>query len=84
MCKTGGELDHDGPDGKRVREAIGVCGGVARDQSKCGRGTVTPFNNNGYVLCTYRSRGKLKMKRREIRSQDVSPRFRSDNVRRHR
>ena len=29
----------DGPDGKRVREAIGVCGDVARDQSKCGQCT---------------------------------------------
>ena len=63
IAAVGGSTVLDGPDGKRVREAIGVCGdvcgGVARDQSKCGRGTVMPFNN-GYVLCTYRSRGENK------------------------
>ena len=53
----------DGPDGKRVREAIGVCGdvcgGVAR-KANVGVVQSCPLIMGTYILCTYRSRGKNK------------------------
>ena len=71
----------DGPDGKCVQEAIEVCGAWHVTKANVGVVQSHPLLIMGMYFVPTVVAGK--MKRQEIRSQDVSPRFRSDYVRRH-